>query len=139
VLASGIIHYNSYCHFRRPEAAENKPVAAENKQFSATISLFSAASGRQKKLAENKPLFSAARVWPPKIAYFRRLATWPPKITDYFRRLASQPPEITTAEITNFRAKKLKKNAKNNRISYKIHTITEIPYNHRKFILEFTT
>jgi hypothetical protein len=30
--------------------------------------------------------------------------------------------------------KKLKK-AKNNRISYKIHTITEIPYNNRKFIL----
>jgi hypothetical protein len=49
-----MIHYNSYSHFRRPEAAENKPVAAENK-------LFSAASGRQKKLAENKALFSAAR------------------------------------------------------------------------------
>ena len=87
-----------------------------------------------------------------KIAYFRRLAPWPPKITDYFRRPDSQPPEIKNAEnkipifggqggppkITNFRAKKLKK-AKNNRISYKIHTITEIPYNHRKFILEFTT
>jgi hypothetical protein len=28
------------------------------------------------------------------------------------------------------------KKAKNNRISYKIHTITEIPYNNRKFILE---
>jgi hypothetical protein len=91
-------HYNSYSHFRRPEATENKPVAAENKLFSAAIDLFSAASGRQKKLAENKTLFSAARVWPPKIAYFRRLAPWPPKITDYFRRPASQPPEITTAE-----------------------------------------
>jgi hypothetical protein len=93
-----VFHYNSYSYFRRPEAAENKPVAAKNKLFSAAIGLFSAASGRQKKLAENKALFSAARVWPPKIAYFRRLATWPPKITDYFRRLASQPPEITTAE-----------------------------------------
>jgi hypothetical protein len=58
--AKGIYHYNSYSHFRRPEAAENKPVAAENKLFSAAIDLFSAASGRQKKLAENKALFSAA-------------------------------------------------------------------------------
>jgi len=69
-------HYNSYSHFRRPEAAENKPVPAENKLFSAAKGLFSAASGRQKKLAENKALFSAARAWPPKIAYFRRLALW---------------------------------------------------------------
>ena len=92
-------HYNTYSHFRRPEAAENKPVAAENKLFSAAIDLFSAASGRQKKLAENKALFSAARAWPPKIAYFRRLAPWPPKITDYFRRPDSQPPpEIKNAE-----------------------------------------
>jgi hypothetical protein len=51
--AKGIYHYNSYSHFRRPEAAENK-------LFSAAIDLFSAASGRQKKLAENKALFSAA-------------------------------------------------------------------------------
>jgi hypothetical protein len=55
------IHYNSYSHFRRPEAAENKPVPAENKLFSAAKGLFSAASGRQKKLAENKALLSAAR------------------------------------------------------------------------------
>jgi hypothetical protein len=87
-------HYNSYSHFRRPEAAENKPVPAENKLFSAAKGLFSAASGRQKKLAENKALLSAARPWPPKIAYFRRLASWPPKIA-YFRRLASWPPKIT--------------------------------------------
>jgi hypothetical protein len=53
-------HYNSYSHFRRPEAAENKPVPAENKLFSAAKGLFSAASGRQKKLAENKALLSAA-------------------------------------------------------------------------------
>jgi hypothetical protein len=92
------IHYNSYSHFRRPEAAENKPVTAENKLFSAAIDLFSAASVRQKKLAENKALFSAARGWPSKIAYFWRLIPWPPKITDYFRRPASQPPEITAAE-----------------------------------------
>jgi hypothetical protein len=81
-----VYHYNSYSHFRRPEAAENKPVAAENKLFSAAKGLFSAASGRQKKLAENKALFSAAKAWPPKIAYFWRLTPWPPKITDYFRR-----------------------------------------------------
>jgi hypothetical protein len=84
-------HYNTYSHFRRPEAAENK-------LFSAATGLFSAASGRQKNLAENKALFSAARVWPPKIAYFRRLAPWPPKITYYFRRPDSQPPEIKSAE-----------------------------------------
>jgi hypothetical protein len=60
--------------------------------------LFSAASGRQKKPAENKSLFSAARTRPPKTAYFRRLAPWPPKITDYFRRSRSQPPEIKNAE-----------------------------------------
>jgi ribonuclease HI len=92
------IHNSSYSHFRRPEAAENKPVAAENKLFSAATGLFSAASGRQKKLAENKALFLAARAWPPKIAYFQRLAPWPPKITDYFRRPDSQPPEIKNAE-----------------------------------------
>ena len=86
-------------------AAENnllfsaaKEPAAGNKLFSAATGLFSAASGRQKKLAENKALFSAARVWPPKIAYFRRLAPWPPKITDYFRRPASRPPKITPVE-----------------------------------------
>jgi hypothetical protein len=125
-------HYNSYSHFRRPEAAENKPFAAENKLFSTAKGLFLATSGRQKKLAENKALFSAARAWPPKIAYFRRLVPWPPKIICYFRWPDSQPPEIKNAEnkmlifggqvgppkITNFRAKKLKK-AKNNRISYK--------------------
>jgi hypothetical protein len=92
------IHYNSYSHFRLPEAAENKPFAAENKLFSAAKGLFSAASGRKKKLVVNKALFSAARAWPPKIAYFRRLAPWPPKITDYFRRPYSQPPEIKNAE-----------------------------------------
>jgi hypothetical protein len=90
-------HYNSYSHFRRPEAAENKPVPAENKLFSAAKGLFSAASGRQKNLAENKALLSAARAWPPKIAYFRRLASWPPKVS-YFRRLSLWPPKIKTAE-----------------------------------------
>jgi hypothetical protein len=97
------LHYNRYNHFRRPETAENKPFAAEN-----------------------KTLFSAARAWPPKIAYFRRLPVWPPKITDYLRRLYRQPPEIKNAEnkilifggqegppkITNFRAKKIEKSEK---------------------------
>jgi hypothetical protein len=55
-----------------------------------------------------------------------------PKIKSLFSAARGAP------KITNFRAKKLKK-AKNNRISNKIHTITEIPYNNRKFILEFTT
>jgi hypothetical protein len=41
-------HHDSYRHFRRPEAAENKPFAAENKLFSAAKGLFSAVSGRQK-------------------------------------------------------------------------------------------
>jgi hypothetical protein len=91
-------HYKRHRHFRRPEAAENKAFAAENKLFSAAKGLFSAASGRQKNLAENKSLFSAARTRPPKIAYFRWLAPWPPKITDYFRRSRSQPPEIKNDE-----------------------------------------
>jgi hypothetical protein len=42
------LHNESYRHFRRPDAAENKPFAAENRQFSVTKGLFSAASGRQK-------------------------------------------------------------------------------------------
>jgi hypothetical protein len=92
------LHYGSYRHFRRPEAAENKPFAAENKLFSAAKGLFSAVSGRQKKQAENKALFSAVRLWPPKTANFRRLTLWPPKISFYFRRPRSQPPEINTAE-----------------------------------------
>jgi hypothetical protein len=92
------MHYGSYRHFRRSEAAENKPFAAENKLFSAAKGLFSAASGHQKNPAENKALFSEARTWPPKTAYFRRLAPWPPKITAYFRRPRSQPPEINIAE-----------------------------------------
>ena len=125
-------------------AAENNLLFSAARKPATENKLFSAASGRQKKLAENKALFSAARAWPPKIAYFRRLAPWPTKITDYFRWPDSQPPEIKNAEnkipifggqgppkITNFRAKKLKK-AKNNRISYKIHTIPEISYNNRK-------
>jgi hypothetical protein len=97
VAEKGTDHYNSYSHFRRPEAAENRPVPAENKLFSAAKDLFSAASGRQKKLAENKALLSAARPWPPKIAYFRRLASWPPKVS-YFRRPGIQPPKIKTVE-----------------------------------------
>jgi hypothetical protein len=92
-VVADALHYKSYRHFRRPEAAENKPLPAENKLFSAANGLFSAASGRQKKLTENKPLLSAARAWPPKIAYFRRLASWPPKVS-YFRRPGSQPPKI---------------------------------------------
>jgi hypothetical protein len=58
-------HYKSYNHFRRPEAAENK-------LFSAALGLFSVVPGRQKKIAENKAIFSAATGQPPKIAYFRR-------------------------------------------------------------------
>jgi hypothetical protein len=50
-----MMHYKSYSHFRRPEAAENK-------LFSAALGLFLVASGRQKKISENKDLFSAARV-----------------------------------------------------------------------------
>jgi hypothetical protein len=56
----------------------------ELQAFSAAKGLFSAASGRQKNPAENKAIFSAARAWPPKISYFRRLAPWPPKITNNF-------------------------------------------------------
>jgi hypothetical protein len=93
-----IYHYKSYSHFRRPDAAENKPFAAENKLFSAANGLFSAVAGRQKNPAKNKALFSAARTRPPKTAYFRRLAPWPPKIICYFRRPDSQPPEIKNAE-----------------------------------------
>jgi hypothetical protein len=48
ISATQHIHYNSYRHFWRPEAAENKPFAAENKLFSAAKGLFSAASGRKK-------------------------------------------------------------------------------------------
>jgi hypothetical protein len=88
------LHYNSYSHFRRPEAAENKPFAAENKLFSAEKGLFSADSGRQKKLAENKALFSA-----PKIAYFQRLVPWPPKIADNFRRLGAGRWKLSPSKI----------------------------------------
>jgi hypothetical protein len=55
-------HYKSYCHFRRPEAAENKAFATENKLFSAALALFSAVPGRQKKISENKAIFSVATV-----------------------------------------------------------------------------
>jgi hypothetical protein len=66
-------------HFRRPEAAENKAFAIENKLFSAVLGLFSVVSGRQKKSAENKPLFSAARL--------RRRKQRPPKtVAAYFWR-----------------------------------------------------
>jgi hypothetical protein len=67
-----IFHYKRHRHFRLPEAAENKSFAAENKLFSTVLGLFSVVSGRQKKSAENKPLFSVARCQPPKIAYFQR-------------------------------------------------------------------
>jgi hypothetical protein len=75
VLLNAIIrqHYKSYSDFRRPGTAENK-------LFSAASGLFSVVPGRQKKLAENKAIFSAARVQPPKITYFWRLSSWPPKI-----------------------------------------------------------
>jgi hypothetical protein len=67
------VHYKSYSDFRRPGTAKNKACAAENKLFSAALGLFLAVSGRQKKLAENKAIFSAARVQPSKITlYFRR-------------------------------------------------------------------
>jgi hypothetical protein len=59
-------------HFRRPEATENKVFAAENKLFSTVLGLFFGDFWPPKKSAENKPLFSAARCQPPKIAYFRR-------------------------------------------------------------------
>jgi hypothetical protein len=74
------LHYNSYNYFRRLGTAKNKSFTAENK-------LFLAVSDRQKKTAENKPLFSAASDPPPKIAYFRRPTEQPPKITVDFRRL----------------------------------------------------
>jgi hypothetical protein len=80
-------HYNSYSDFRRPGATENKAFAAENSLFSAAKDLLSAVPGRQKKSAENKPLFSAARDQLPKIAYFWWLVGWPPKISLYFRWL----------------------------------------------------
>jgi hypothetical protein len=44
------------------------PEATENKVFTVKNSLFSAVSDRQKTLAKNKPLFSAARCQPPKIS-----------------------------------------------------------------------
>jgi hypothetical protein len=66
------LHYKSYSHFLRLETAENKAIAAENKLFSVALGLFSVVSGRQKKIAQNKAIFSAARVQPPKITYFRR-------------------------------------------------------------------
>jgi hypothetical protein len=78
-------HYGSYSHFRRPGTAENKAFAAENKLFSVVLCLFSAVSDRQKKSAKNKPLFSAARDQPPKIAYFPRQPEQPPKIRVDFR------------------------------------------------------
>jgi hypothetical protein len=49
--------------------------------------------GRQKKSAENKPLFSATRDQPPKIAYFRRPPEQPPKIRVDFRWPPEQPPK----------------------------------------------
>jgi hypothetical protein len=79
-LRAGDSHNGSYSHFWRPGTAENKAFAAENK-------LFSAVPGRQKKSAENKPLFSATRDQPPKIGYFRRPAAQPPKIIVDYRRL----------------------------------------------------
>jgi hypothetical protein len=48
-----IQHYNSYSDFRRLGTTENKAFTVENK-------LFSADPDRQKKSAENKPIFSAA-------------------------------------------------------------------------------
>jgi hypothetical protein len=65
-------HYKRYSDFRRPGTAKNKACAAENKLLLAALGLFSAVSGRQKKLAENKAIFSAPRVQPPKITYFRQ-------------------------------------------------------------------
>jgi hypothetical protein len=56
-------HYKSYRHFRRLGTAENKAFAAENK-------LFSAVPNCQKKLTENKAIFSAAIGQPPKQAIF---------------------------------------------------------------------
>jgi hypothetical protein len=81
------IHYNSYSHLRRPGTAENKAFTVENKLFSAALGLFLAVPGRQKKSAKNKSIFSAARVQPPKIVYFRWPIEQSPKITVDFRRL----------------------------------------------------
>jgi hypothetical protein len=39
---------------------ENNDFAVENKLFSAALGLFSVVPGRQKKSAENKPLFLAS-------------------------------------------------------------------------------
>jgi hypothetical protein len=80
-------HYGSYSHFRRPLVAENSAYAAETSLFSVALGLFSAVSGRQKKLAENNNLFLVAMCQPPKIAHFRWPAHWLPKINCYFRRL----------------------------------------------------
>jgi hypothetical protein len=80
-------HNGSYSHFRRSGTAENRAFTAENKLFSAALGLFSVVPGRQKKSAENKPLFSAAMDPPPKIGYFWRPAAQPPKIIVDYRRL----------------------------------------------------
>jgi hypothetical protein len=53
-MKTTIQNYKSYSDFRRQGAAENK-------LFSAALGLFSAVPGRQKKLAENKAIFSGAR------------------------------------------------------------------------------
>jgi hypothetical protein len=59
---SKMFYYKSYSDFRRPGTAVNKAFADENKLFSAALGLFSAVPDRQKKLAENKAIFLAARV-----------------------------------------------------------------------------
>jgi hypothetical protein len=51
-----------YNHFWRLGTAKNKAFAAKNNLFSAALGLFSAVPDRQKKIAENKAIFSAARV-----------------------------------------------------------------------------
>jgi hypothetical protein len=63
--------------------------AAENNLFLAILDLFLAVFICQTKLAKNKLLFSAADTWPPKISYFRRSTSQPPKIIAYFLALVS--------------------------------------------------
>jgi hypothetical protein len=65
-------------HYRRhKQAAENKAFAPKNKLFLTALDLFSAVSDRQKKSAENKPLFSAAR-------YQQEIHTWNYKVSMSF-------------------------------------------------------
>jgi hypothetical protein len=92
-------HYRRHSHFRRLEAAENKAFATKNKLFSVALDLFSAVSGRQKKSAENKPLFSGARWQPPKIAYFWRPGCAAENMPRLFSAASVGHRKLTISEI----------------------------------------